>query len=301
VDRPLLALFRGENEMIPVVDTHQHLWDLKQFSLPWLQGVEALNHNYRMDDYQRETAASGVAKTVYMEVDVAPEQRLLEAQFISELCARADNPMAGAVIAGSPGAEDFVHYIDQFQDSEYIKGIRQVLHVPEAERRACLQPRFVEGIQYLGELGKSFDLCLRPSELGDAVALVEQCPETLFILDHCGNADPQIVNGSAQRGKGQSILPRARAVVGGYRGVGGERQRGVQALWHCRARAGGLDARHFGSDDRPLHRIVWRRWRNIWRRLAGVHFDDEFGTVDCCAARNHCRAQRGRPAKDIAR
>ena len=187
--------------MIPVVDTHQHLWDLKQFSLPWLQGVEALNHNYRMDDYQRETAASGVAKTVYMEVDVAPEQRLLEAQFVSELCARADNPMAGAVIAGSPGAEDFVHYIDQFQDSEYIKGIRQVLHVPEAERRACLQPRFVEGIQYLGELGKSFDLCLRPSELGDAVALVEQCTETLFILDHCGNADPQIVNGSAQREK----------------------------------------------------------------------------------------------------
>lgn len=187
--------------MIPVVDTHQHLWDLKKFSLPWLEGVDALNNNYRMEDYQRETAESGVAKTVYMEVDVAPEQRVLEAQFVSELCASDDNPMAGAVIAGSPGSENFVHYIDQFQDNEYIKGIRQVLHVPEAERRACLQPRFVEGIQYLGELGKSFDLCLRPSELGDAVALVEQCPETLFILDHCGNADPQIVNGSAQREK----------------------------------------------------------------------------------------------------
>jgi len=183
--------------MIPVVDTHQHLWDLKQFSLPWLEGVEALNNNYRMDDYKRETAESDVAKTVYMEVDVAPEQRVAEAQFVSELCARDDNPMAGAVIAGSPGAETFVHYIDQFQDNEYIKGVRQVLHVPEVARRACLKPSFIEGLQYLGELGKSFDLCLRPSELGDAVELVEQCPETLFILDHCGNADPQIVNGAA--------------------------------------------------------------------------------------------------------
>ena len=42
----------------------------------------------------------------------------------------------------------------------------------------------------LGEIGMSFDLCLRPSELGDAVGLVDQCPDTRFIVDHCGNADP---------------------------------------------------------------------------------------------------------------
>ena len=35
-----------------------------------------------------------------------------------------------------------------------------------------------------------------------ALELAEQCPETLFILDHCGNADPQIVNGSAQPEEG---------------------------------------------------------------------------------------------------
>ena len=33
---------------------------------------------------------------------------------------------------------------------------------------------------------------------GDAVALVEQCPDTLFIVDHCGNADPQIVSGDVE-------------------------------------------------------------------------------------------------------
>ena len=93
--------------MIPIVDTHQHLWDLEQFSLPWLADVEALNDNYRMDDYQRATAESGVAKTVYMEVDVAPEQRLAEVDFVSDLCARDDNPMAGAVISGSPGDAGF--------------------------------------------------------------------------------------------------------------------------------------------------------------------------------------------------
>ena len=184
--------------MIPIVDTHQHLWDLEQFSLPWLADVEALNNNYRMDDYQRATAESGVAKTVYMEVDVAPEQRLAEVDFVSDLCARDDNPMAGAVISGSPGDAGFADYMARFSDNAYVKGVRQVLHVPSAARGTCVEPRFVEGMHLLGSMGKCFDLCMRPSELGDAVALVEQCSDTLFIVDHCGNADPQIVSGDVE-------------------------------------------------------------------------------------------------------
>ena len=73
-----------------------------------------------------------------------------------------------------------------------------MLHVPAAEPGHCLQERFVRDVQYLGEIGMSFDLCLRPSELGDAVGLVDQCPGTRFIVDHCGNADPQIVSGAAE-------------------------------------------------------------------------------------------------------
>ena len=184
--------------MIPIVDTHQHLWDLEQFSLPWLADVEALNDNYRMDDYQRATADSCVVKTVYMEVDVAPEQRLAEVDFVSDLCARDDNPMAGAVISGSPGDAGFADYMARFSDNTYVKGVRQVLHVPSAARGACVEPRFVEGMHLLGSMGKCFDLCMRPSELGDAIALVEQCPDTLFVVDHCGNADPQVVSGDIE-------------------------------------------------------------------------------------------------------
>jgi predicted TIM-barrel fold metal-dependent hydrolase len=47
--------------------------------------------------------------------------------------------------------------------------------------------RFVENMQRLGELGLSFDLCMRPGELLDGVRLAERCPKTRFIVDHCGN------------------------------------------------------------------------------------------------------------------
>src|SRR5438309_11758553 len=34
----------------------------------------------------------------------------------------------------------------------------------------------------------SFDICVRPGELLDAAKLIDACPDTRFILDHCGNA-----------------------------------------------------------------------------------------------------------------
>ena len=186
--------------MLPMVDTHQHLWDMAQFSLPWLagDGMDLLRRNHLMSDYLSAAEGAGIAKTIYMEVDVDPQQRVAEADFVSDLCANGDNPMVGAVIGGSPGEEGFRRYIGNVKGNEYIKGVRLVLHVPEAEQGRCLQAAFVKDVQFLGENGLSFDLCLRPGELADAVGLVNQCPDTRFIVDHCGNADVQIVSGQTE-------------------------------------------------------------------------------------------------------
>jgi len=64
-----------------------------------------------------------------------------------------------------------------------------VLHGDGTPPGYCLQPEFVRGIRLLGELGLSFDLCLRAAELPDGARLVDACPGTRFILDHCGNAN----------------------------------------------------------------------------------------------------------------
>ena len=122
-----------------------------------------------------------------MEVDVAPEQQVAEADYVVDLCTRGDNPMKAAVISGRPGTPGFEPYIRKLAQSKYIKGVRQVLHGDTDPAGFCLKPKFVESIQLLGELGLSFDLCMRSGELLDAVKLVDQCPKTRFIVDHCGN------------------------------------------------------------------------------------------------------------------
>lgn len=179
--------------MIPIIDTHQHLWDLSKFTLPWVDGAPAINRSYLQSDYAEATAGLNVVKAVYMEVDVEPSQQVAEALYIIDQCQRPDTPTAGAVISGRPASTDFAAYIGQFKGNSYIKGVRQVLHGPETPAGYCLQPTFVKNIQLLGEMGLSFDLCLRPAELSDAVKLVDQAPGTRFVVDHCGNADPYIV------------------------------------------------------------------------------------------------------------
>jgi predicted TIM-barrel fold metal-dependent hydrolase len=180
--------------MLPIIDTHQHLWDLDKFHLPWTAG-SPLNRSYLPSDYLDATDGLNVVKAIYMEVDLDPAQQTDEAEYIIDLCQRNDNPTVAAVISGRPASDRFKDYILRYKDSPYIKGVRQVLHGGDTPAGYCLQPKFVKSIQLLGELGKRFDICVRPAELGDAVKLVDQCPDTQFILDHCGNADLYIVAG----------------------------------------------------------------------------------------------------------
>jgi L-fuconolactonase len=189
-----------ENETVfPVIDTHQHLWDLSKFRLPWQKNEPKLAKNHLMSDYLAATADLGnvdgrparIVKTVYMEVDVEPSQQTEEAKYVLDLCSRADNPMVAAVISGRPASDGFAKYLDAFQNSVCIKGVRQVLHGPGTPAGYCLDKKFIQGIRLLGERDLSFDLCMRPGELRDAAKLIDECPQTRFILDHCGNGDVQ--------------------------------------------------------------------------------------------------------------
>ena len=175
-------------ESWPIIDTRQHLWDLSRFELPWLRtaGESVLGRSYLTADYLAATRQVHLVQAVYMEVDLAEHQQNAEADYVLDLCRRDDNPTAAAVIAGRPAQPGFATYMERFADNPRIQGVRQVLH-GSAPPGYCTGAAFVRGIQLLGEMDKCFDLCLRPGELMDAVRLVDQCPQTRFVLDHCGN------------------------------------------------------------------------------------------------------------------
>ena len=195
----------GETPMIPIVDTHQHLWDLTRIRPPWLKPPNPLARNFVMRDYLDATRGLNVVRAVYMEVAVADDDLDAEADHVVELCKRNDNPTVAAVIGGRPASDGFRKYITRFKGSRYVKGVRQIVRRGRAKTHPCLAAAFVRGVRLLGELGMSFDLCVGPDELADAAKLVEQCPDTRFIVDHCGNADPNAF--TAKRGQKRSHDP----------------------------------------------------------------------------------------------
>jgi predicted TIM-barrel fold metal-dependent hydrolase len=206
------------NNPIPIVDTHQHLWDLKKFKLPWVKEGSHLARNFVMSDYLAATQSSNVVKTVYMEVDVAVEQQRAEADYVIDLCKRADNPMVAAVISGRPASDSFAKYLAPYRNVVYIKGVRQVLHGEGTSAGYCLDKKFIAGVQRLGDLGKSFDLCMRPGELLDGAKLIDACPGTRFILDHCGNGDVQAKD-LTQWKKDIAEVAKRKNVVGKVSGI----------------------------------------------------------------------------------
>ena len=185
---PLLAADQKKEEL-PIVDCHQHLWDLSKFKLPWIEAGSLMAKSYVEEDYLKQAAGLNVVKAVYMEVDVAADQKTKEANYVIDICKSGKYPTCAAVIGGLPGEDGFEKYIRQFKGSPYIKGVRQVVHSESAKKGMCLEKTFVKSVQLLGELGMSFDLCMRATELSDGAKLCDKCPDTRFILDHCGNGD----------------------------------------------------------------------------------------------------------------
>lgn len=183
-----------------MIDTHQHLWDLTKLKLPWLDTApQVLKQSYHHKEY-REAIEGFNMRAVYMEVHVDESHLNAEAEHVIGL-SKAQGLTIGAVIGGRPEAANFASYVDKFKGMPEVKGVRRVLHTPETPAGSCLKDTFVQNVKLLGKRGLSFDLCMRPGELDDALRLTELCPDTRFILDHCGNADPKAFRKTAVAGE----------------------------------------------------------------------------------------------------
>lgn len=169
---------------IPIVDTHQHLWDLSRVKLTWLS--PPLDRSFVTRDYIEATQGLHIVKAIYMEVAVPAEQRLQEAEYVIELCKDPNSLTRAAVIAGSPAEDGFEAYITRFKGSPCIKGVRGAF----SSAKQMTAEKVIRNLRLLGELGMRFDLNVPPQSLAEAAQLVGQCPGTRFVLDHCGNVDP---------------------------------------------------------------------------------------------------------------
>lgn len=184
----------------PLIDTHQHLWNLHRIPWPWISpapGIrlpwlasapKPLQRSFSQRDYADALAGFPI-RALYMEVDVDPADLDREAHSLRRVCTNPNSQTFAAILGGRPESDDFKTYIQNHASHGFVKGVRRVLHSASVPRGTCLKAPFIRGIRTLGKLGLTFDLCMRPAELDDAANLADACPDTQLILDHCGNGD----------------------------------------------------------------------------------------------------------------
>lgn len=168
------------------IDTHQHLWDLRQFPYSWCASIPALNKSFLLDDYLAAAKGTGIEKTVFVECDVDAPQALAEAQHIQKL-SDAKPLIAGIVASARPEHANFPQQLDVLLKLPKLRGIRRVLHVaPDETSQSDL---FVQNVRRLAEHKLTFDLCVLAKQLPLAIALAKKSPGVQFVLDHCGVPD----------------------------------------------------------------------------------------------------------------
>jgi len=177
--------------MLHITDTHLHLWDVSRFRLPWLSAVPALNHDVSWQDYRALVGQDTwcIDRALYVEVDVAPEQRGSESLYLRELCADPTNFVEGGIVSlDLQQPEAVARWLDTNAYHTAVKGVRHVLHVASQPPGVCLTSDFIRNVNALGNAGLFFEVCLRNEDLADAVALAERTSTTL-VLNHMGNVD----------------------------------------------------------------------------------------------------------------
>lgn len=170
---------------LPIVDTHQHLVDVKRFGESWSR--PPVRGNYGIAEYREATSGLNFVKAVYVEVAVPTEKRHEEALYAIEMCKDNSIITAGAVIKADIYDPGFVNYMSQFKTSPCIKGIRPSF----SSQESLMSDQLIKNVKALGEMNMSMDFTLMPSWLPAIYELAKACPGTTFMINHCANVDPR--------------------------------------------------------------------------------------------------------------
>lgn len=187
---------------LPIIDAHQHFWDLDRNYLPWLcdeppipfryGDYRAIRRNYLPDDYRRDTAGFNIRGTVFVETEWDPGTPVDETRWVHELADQEGLPTV-MVAQARLDASNVDEILAAHAAFPRVRGIRhkpRSASSPDEVKRGAPgsmdDPEWRRGFALLSAHGLSFDLQTPWWHLGEAAELADDYPETQIILNHTG-------------------------------------------------------------------------------------------------------------------
>jgi predicted TIM-barrel fold metal-dependent hydrolase len=175
--------------VIPIVDAHVHVWDLKTGLYPRRQALRDAGDR-SIVDYMVENLladAEGVALSKAVHVEAFPTDGLKEVRHVNALAEKAAARLPLAIVAyadlANPGIDETLAALAAFPR---VRGIRHALSRPDQARDLLAEPAWRAGFALLHRHGLSFDLQLSPQQAPEMVRLLTAHPETPVVVNHLG-------------------------------------------------------------------------------------------------------------------
>jgi len=187
---------------LPIVDAHQHFWDLDRNYHPWLCDAEPipfrygdyspLRRNYLPPDYRADTARYHILGTVHVEAEWDRSAPVAETRWLETIASHHGLP-SGIVAHAALDGEAAADTIARQAESPLARGIRHKPHAaasPAEARRgeagSMDDPRWRRGYAALDRHGLSFDLQTPWWHLDAAADLARDFPRTQIVINHTG-------------------------------------------------------------------------------------------------------------------
>jgi predicted TIM-barrel fold metal-dependent hydrolase len=216
-----------------IVDAHHHIW--RKDKTPWLNGpvvprifgdYEPIKRDYGIREFAADAKPSGVAKSVYIQINVAPGDEVWEVEWAAAEGRRHDlvNAIVSFADLADPGVGDI---LDRQMASGPIRGVRQQLHWHtnpafrfQPTPDLMLDPRWARGLRAVAARGLHFELQVFPRQYASSLKLVDRHPEATFILLHAGMPDDLSEDGLRVWIKGLEEFARRPNVLAKISGLG---------------------------------------------------------------------------------
>jgi predicted TIM-barrel fold metal-dependent hydrolase len=176
---------------IAFVETHHHLWDLKQLRYDWL--MEPGIPSNELGDYKRIRADWGpeklfrefygqnVTKSVHVEAAYSGPDPVEETRWLESVRQRYGKPNAFIVAWDMTSADAEHTLVRHLEASSCVRGVRVRNH-----RAAVESPRFRGAYRMLGKYGLSYELNDSPGGLLAGLDVMAEHPDVPVMLGHAG-------------------------------------------------------------------------------------------------------------------
>ena len=187
---------------LPIIDAHQHFWDLSLGKHPWLHDeppppfrygdTHPLRRHYLPADYRADARGHRVVGTVYVETEWESTDPIGETRWVEKLAGREGLPTA-VVAQAWLNRDDVEDVLARQAACPLVRGIRhKPVAAPSPETvvpgapGSMGDPRWRAGFARLGRFRLSFDLQTPWWHLDEAAALARAFPDTRIVLNHTG-------------------------------------------------------------------------------------------------------------------